>query len=137
MYTIKYENIIPFLLGGKADFVVINTTTNNHLNFTINKKEFDNDEYIYYVFFKSHKNIYLGFLNKTGTIFTPDWKVEEVYHKQRTIFGALHNFIFKRNKYPNDIQIGYTGNCSKCGRILKNPVYIEMGIGKWCLENRE
>lgn len=135
MYTIKYENIKPFLLGGKADFIVKNTKTNNHLNYVITKKELNEVDYIYYVYYKSHIKIYLGFLNDKGIIFTPDWKVEEKYHKQRDIFGKLHNFIFNRNKYPNDIEIGYTGECSVCGRKLTNPKYIELGIGEWCLKN--
>ncbi len=139
MYKIEYENIKPFLLGGKCNFVLINTTTNNHIGYTINlvdkKKETDKDRY--YIFYNSTSPIYIGWLNEDASWLGLAPNIEEQYLKQQAIFHKLHEFIFKKNKYPNNIEIHYTGQCSKCGRILKDPKYIKLGIGKYCLESKE
>lgn len=138
MYKIEYENIKNFLLGGKCDFILINKTTKHHIGFSIKLITKSNTKpNRYYVYYNSTSPTYIGWLNEDGSWLGIYTNIEEQYLKQQSIFHKLHNYIFKEDKYPNNIEIHYTGQCSKCGRILKDPKSIKLGIGKYCLENME
>lgn len=135
MYNIEFENIKTFLLGGKANFIVRNKTNDKHLNFTINKsKKKETNKKTYFVNFKSTNLILIGNIviyNNKLTYFYPNIKIDIDAKK---VFDKLFYFIFIKNQYPNNVEILYTGECCRCGQILTNPIYIEQGIGKQCLE---
>lgn len=143
MYDIEFEYFKKFILGGKADFIVRNINSGNHLNYKVLKhipkenEQIDETKEIYYVYFKSHKDIYLGNIikykdNKILYFFGAK-KFDNNFSKELEIFVKLFYFIFRKNMYPISVQILYTGECSVCGRKLTNPDYIKIGIGSKCL----
>lgn len=141
MYLIEFEHLKAFLLGGKADFVLINKTNQHHLNYKILfRSEVDNKK-TYFVFFVSTKDIYIGNItiydNKLDGYFYENKKTGGQYIKPLKIFVGLFYFIFRKNQLPNNVEIGYSGVCFVCNRKLTDPKYIAMGIGQKCLEKNE
>lgn len=139
MHTLKYEHIKDFLLGGKCKFILYNKDNKHHIQFNIKQRKPKDEEDIhitYYISYHSHSDIYIGWIDKDTLQFNRNTKLlDEEDLKKCTIFSKLFEFIFKRNKYPNNIEILYSGECSVCGRELTNPKYIELGIGEYCLKN--
>lgn len=138
----KVEYIQNYILGGTADIVVTDTIKDLHINYTITKDK--KDDTIYYVRFKSHSSIYIGFI-KTKEVKVnqdvyniPEFKkksnLQEDYNYKAEVFHNLILYIYYLNKLPNNIEILYTGRCSVCNRQLTNPDYIAIGIGEICLQ---
>jgi hypothetical protein len=144
MYKLNLENVQKYILGGKADFIIRDINNEDHINFKV-KKDVKNDR-VYYVTYKSIDWLYLGkieiyinskkdekdFVNfkalTTGKI-TEDVKLKcEIFYK-------FILWIYHKETLPINIEVMYSGKCSVCNRKLTDPKYIEIGIGKHCLEN--
>lgn len=141
MYPIKYEHLKNFLQGGKASFIIVNTNSNNHLGFKIKFKEIKDKldkskivNKLYYVYYKSHSNIYIGFIDKEFNYFKRKANLEDDFNIKATIFDNFFRIVYKLNKLPNDVEVFHTGQCCRCGRELTDPIYMEKGIGKICAE---
>ena len=155
MYSLTLENLKPFLLGGKSDFIIRNKTNNNHLNYSIKlnhnkssqkQETIPNEKLIYYVYFKSTQKEYIGTIISSITLHNTKPLKSIVFYptnkssildkpditKQINTFTLFFDFIFNKNKIPNNVEVLYTGECCKCGKKLTDPKYIERGIGAWC-----
>ncbi len=146
METVQYPllsipHIQNFILGGNSNFIIRNKNNEHHINFIVKqvKIKLPNKEIEltdnYNVYYKSHSKILIGFINKPTNVFHPNKSISKIFVPETNTFNSLHNFIYNRNMIPNNIEILYTGHCCKCGKLLTDPKYIEIGIGKWCLEN--
>lgn len=139
-YKLKLEYLKPFILGGSANFIVKEKNNNNHIEFKTKKDA--KDENILYVKYKSIDWEYIGYIKKNENMFFnvsvnklyTKLNIEDIITKSK-IFRKLYLYIFHLNKLPDNIEILYTGRCSICNRTLTDPKYIEIGIGKVCLEN--
>lgn len=125
-HKIKQENLKTYLFGGNADFILKDTRNNDYINYNIVK--YPND--IFRVYHKSAKKTYIG--NIIGKIFTILDK--EASNDIATIFSKFHYILIYTDKLPSNIDVYYTGKCSVCNRTLKNPKYIDIGIGIECLK---
>lgn len=142
-YEIKYEHFLKFLIGGEADFIITNLKTGNHINFIfVHPKDTEKKKYndnLYYIYYMSNKKIYLGaihiFIDKGLVDSKISDKLNEDEIQKHYIFEHLIRYILWLKRYPKGVKITYTGKCSKCSRKLTDPKYIEIGIGKYCLEN--
>lgn len=148
MYQLSQEKLISYILGGKADFIVKEKDSAEHINFNVTKDP-QNDK-LYYVRYKSVNWDYIGCIriyttlvmgtDETWINFYPI-KKEKVQNENQPIkaeiFRKLFLFIFVIGKLPSNLEIWYTGRCSICNRMLTDPTYIAIGIGKKCLENLE
>ena len=129
------EHLQKYLLGGKAEFIIENIKSTNHYTYFIKKKK-DN---IYYLFVIIHKPIYLGHfqyeLGKNVFLSLQAKNTDNTNLKYYNLLISFLTFIYKENKIPQGIEIYYTGRCSVCNRVLTDPESINIGIGKYCLEN--
>lgn len=57
-------------------------------------------------------------------------------HAAVRAFGYLMHCL-NRNEYPALVEVWHNGSCGKCGRVLKDPESIEVGIGPECRKKAE
>lgn len=146
------DHIKKFLLGGRATFTVKNVRTENHLTFSITKdlksKMIDGKEYwTYFISYRSKHWTLVGVFNTHYMTYHLPKKlieyladknngaIDEIAKAYQVIKALLFDFIFDRDKLPNDVEIYHLGQCSVCGRPLNDPVSIEMGIGPKCRQS--
>lgn len=144
MHQLNLENSRNYILGGKADFVLSDVNNSNHINFQVRQDVKSLN--IYYVKFKSIDWIYIGYI-KTKEIYEENVKynipqffpviknVTDEMILKSSIFKKLIMYIYYIDRLPSNVEILYAGKCCMCGRKLTDPAYIEIGIGKLCLEN--
>lgn len=147
MYKLSEDNIKEFLLGGYANFVLKNITNNHHIEYTIKIKEETRklNRTLYFVSYKSTEWQYIGILVREKVLSNGQEKEEINFHFKTDIsvdhylqaktFKGLIEFIYHKDKLPNNVEILYTGQCSICNRKLTDPKYINIGIGPTCLKN--
>lgn len=134
------QTIKKFLLGGKAQFVLLNTNSNNSIQFKLTLKNIKDDSKLYYLF---HNKLYCGYLkvevynNENISYFGVPCNKKNLtdidVHKYFLIFNSYLSFIFK-DTLPKGTDFYHIGKCSICGRALSDPTSIKIGIGKICLE---
>ncbi len=128
-----------FLLGGKAELILENQKTKNHLSFRIKIKYEVKSPYSYTYYVYCNKE-YIGAMvefmfNEEKLIgFHPKLGNDEI-NKLGKIFEGFIKLTMRQNRFPNDCKAYHTGRCSVCNRVLTDPEYIEIGVGKICLEN--
>jgi len=137
LYILEYEKLQDFMLGGKADFVIVNKNNEHRINYIIKKFPYNDNKFK--VSYKSHIKIDIGYIvlesQNIISFQSIDFKHLAILSKERAeTFKGLFNFVFVRNMIPNNVSVCYTGRCSICGRKLTDPEYIRIGIGKKCLE---
>jgi hypothetical protein len=143
---INVSHLQKFLLGGKAEVTLVNQITKNEYSYFIKRKLDDNGEqtdvfYIYLV--GKRKGDYLGFFrvrdNSPEPVIVPSQltiskKIDEDNRKAFTIIDGFISILYRQNLSPRGVKVFYNGRCSVCNRVLKDPVYIEIGIGPECLK---
>ncbi len=141
-YKLEYPILVKFLLGGKADFILHNLTSENHINFLIGKSDTNKYWQVYYILDKKRPQYigaiitYKDFVEKDCYQYKPRHPlIGEDEVKMNHIFSKFFEFVFKQDKIPNNCEVLYTGKCSVCHRKLTDPISIERGIGKYCLEH--
>lgn len=137
MYKLNLENSQRYILGGKANFIVKDTNNQDHIEFKV--RQDPKNESIYYIRYKGIDWYYIGYIivSQDKALFYPSIKGEMTDDNllKADIFKKLILYIYHLNSLPKNIEILYTGVCSVCGRKLTDPIYIEIGVGKICLEN--
>ena len=130
----ELEYIQNFILGGRANFVINDMETGDHIEFKVKRKI---DTEIYYVQYKSIDWVYIGYIHtvKVDDLNVPVFKKKDIKGAERAvyIFDLLIKFFYYIQRIPTNIEFLYTGICSRCGRKLTDPEYIRIGIGKVCL----
>lgn len=143
MHKLTLENSQNFILGGKADFIVSDINNNDHINYEVRQDV--KQKNIYYVKYKSLDWVYLGYIRTTEVktedviYYIPEFfpvikRLTDQIIQKSSIFNKIILYIYYIQKLPSNIEIKYAGRCSICGRKLTDPAYIEIGIGKQCLE---
>jgi hypothetical protein len=128
-YKIKYEHLSQYLFGGKADIILKDIRNNDYINFFIIKK-FNT----YIVYYKTFKLIEIATIIITSNFYALNLNKNNIDKDYTKIFNQFFTMIYLERKTPSNIEVYYTGKCSVCGRTLKNPKYIEIGIGSECLK---
>lgn len=117
---IPHNKVLEFILAGNAEFTVKNDKTGNHRVYKVRKRKEPNT---WYVFATSG---YVGVINR------------ESYG---LLYRGLEEFkqVFKLivdDKIPDNAKFYHIGKCCVCGRPLKDPESIELGIGPQCRGKR-
>ena len=60
------EHLQKYLLGGKAQFTIINEKTNNRYTYKLIKSESKNDVYFIRIVYENGKDYYIGFFRVAG-----------------------------------------------------------------------
>ena len=125
---IEFKYLKQFILGGRAEIVVKNTRSGNHITYKILKSK--TNDIAYQI---KHLKIYLGtyYSNINAFTYTPNKIVQD--SKEFKVIVKLIDFMFVQERLPIDVVVLSTGRCSVCNRTLKDPEYIKIGIGKYCL----
>lgn len=143
MYKLTIDKLPAYILGGRANFIVRDINIDVHIEYKIKRDK--NNGRIYHISYKSIDWVYIGVLElwiiegKTLVKFVAKNVIritDDMIDKAIIIRKLILN-IFYLSRLPNNIEIIYTGVCSVCNRKLTDPKYIEIGIGKICLENKE
>lgn len=136
IYKLNLINTQRYILGGRADFIVQDINTQDHIEFKV-KQDAKNDK-VFYVRYKSIDWIYIGKIEIYNSLpifrVSIKGKFSDDENLKSQIFYKLILYIYYIENLPCNINILYTGTCSRCGRKLTDPEYIEIGIGKVCLE---
>lgn len=144
LHRLIIDKLPDFILGGWADFIVSEIGNTNHINFKV--KQDPNRKDTYYVRYKSIDWKYIGYIKVKlndpdrltyKPLFFPCNKKDKMTDEMiniATIFKKLVLYIYHLNTLPSNIEVLYAGKCSRCGRELKDPKYIDIGIGPTCLK---
>lgn len=133
LHKLTIESLPQFILGGYADFIVSEIDSRDHINFKV--KQDARDKHKFYVRYKSIDWIYIAYFQTDGENFRYMSQSTTIDGKLKSdIFRKLLLFIYFGRKVPSNLEILYSAQCSKCGRELKDPKYIEIGIGPTCLK---
>jgi hypothetical protein len=128
-----------FLLGGKAEFTIINNNSKNRYTYKFLRSESDTGVYFIRIVYEDRKNYYLGFFR---VMFRPvmtvqtariSQTIEDCDRQAFEIISLLLIILYGQNRMPIGVEIQYNGRCSVCNRVLTNPKYVEIGIGPECL----
>lgn len=142
------DSLPQFLIGGTAEFILSEIGNKNHIRFKIKRDV--KDEKKYWVRYKAVGDWrYIGYIHydllREGTFWILGTEPVAQYHPQPNteddrviseIFRKFLLFVYYLKKIPSNLEVLYTGECCVCGRRLKDPIYIKIGIGKICLENK-
>lgn len=140
------ENIKEFILGGKADFTILQDATRStkeqqyKYKVTIPKDSTPDDTSVWYVsaeLDKSNSGVevdgknlkYQGYL-KRDLSFNVGAKGIEDYN-QKSINGLI--WVLKHSdNMPSAVHVYHHGKCSVCGRKLTDAISLRCGVGPTC-----
>lgn len=133
MNNFSIKNPKLFMLGGNANFSIINTNNNKEYKYKITKSK---DGNIYFVKVKnSNKYEYAGYLkiiNNNIAYFTG--KNGLLTNKDEAIKGIMYAFKHGNCELPNPMKMTHHCLCAKCGRKLDDEESIIRGFGPICWE---
>lgn len=136
MYNLTIEVLPDYIFGGKANFIIKELNSKDHIEFKIRQDV--KDKNIYFVRYKSIDWKYIGILNKKDLRFFPVIEASELTKEKldvTEVFYKLMIFILQLKRLPLNLEVLFTGECSICGRKLTDPKYIKIGIGSTCYNN--
>lgn len=130
------QQIMLFLLGGKATFTLESKKTGKH--YTFKAVTSDNKKLIWIsILTNGDEYIYLG------TVFTtsPNWiyKITAKSNPENKLHSILDWFFKLLNSnhlHPNLI-FRHAGRCSRCSRKLTTPESLDAGMGPICLTKQQ
>lgn len=143
-HKLKPEELLKFILGGKATFTIKNTTNGNRFTYkvTIPKDTTPELAGIYFVKLMCGPDNesmykYIGYIRKNT------FATQFVYgHKSKiskdapgvVAFEFVFNKIVAPHRTSNTLEIWHEGKCGRCGRKLTVPESIESGFGPECIK---
>lgn len=129
------DNILKFILGGKATFTIRNEATGNRFTYKIKKHKTKDLFFVSLLYGPDNENDF-RFL---GTIFERSHFVygqKSTISKEATSYKAFY-WVFRRlisKESLETVTIWHEGKCAKCGRKLTVPESIESGFGPECVK---
>jgi hypothetical protein len=122
--------IKDFVLGGNADFTILNSETKNELHIKVAKrKKLGKVQPGWWIYYGKE---YVGFIKEDLTIGKPRVPLQKkVWEEARLKF----NWFWKQvmgNTLPDNIHLLHNGTCCRCGKTLTDSLSIERGIGPTC-----
>lgn len=130
------ENILDFILAGKAEFIVYQEPSGNSKGGKENYKVVLSDSQKEGMFFVYRNNTYLGYffvndLPKITSVRNKTKKVENMETLSKPLCYVLR--LLSNNKELSPlVHVIHIGKCSVCGKKLSDPVSIQRGIGPEC-----
>ena len=118
-----------FILGGKSEFYLENTETDNRFHFFVRASDNKNLFFIHLINDDLKVSKYLGYISR-GFIFNKGKKGEG--SEQMLPIKALVYTLKYVDKLPDSVRVQHLGKCSRCGRKLKDAESIARGLGPEC-----
>ena len=122
-------NSKKFILAGKAEFTIKNTSTGNGYHYKVNKAKSGG---IYFVEVKGGEFTawtYTGFLN--DELCFVRGKKGKCTVKDPAIKGLLYA-LKREDKLPEPMFMYHHGRCACCGKKLTDDKSVRLGIGPTC-----
>ena len=143
LHLIDQTKALQFILAGKSLFTVENKVSKKRFTFLVQKaKSPSGDKQMYFCKCCDSNGSYRFF----GTIIQ-NTITKQVYFKysakadqlpQDTIavvaFDHIINKIFSLNKFNTNMNVWHRGLCCRCGKVLRTPESIQLGIGPECIK---
>lgn len=129
MNIIPTEQVLTFMLGGKAQFVLWNQESGNRFEYVIkrsSKVETVWNVYYDHTYIGSIYTWYEHLQFKIGKGIIPD-KLPV-----KAIMWYLEKLIHNPVSIPDNVVVYHLGMCSVCKRKLKDPESVKRGIGPEC-----
>lgn len=141
------QNLIPkqyirsFILGGKSEFVLLNTKTENHFTYKVEKSENSMGKNVlasYYVRvqYEYGRMIYAGYLTVDAYNCIKYFQGTKGQFSETSQSIVVLLWFLQRQPIdiPDNMQCMHLGKCGRCGRLLTEPESIRTGFGPTCLE---
>jgi hypothetical protein len=132
------ENILSFILGGKAFFTILSEQTQARYTFrVVARKNPNNGVLIHFVSVlngadNENDYAYMGcILDKKKFVLTGKSRVTP-QAKSYLVFTWLFNRLVAGKGLPASVKFYHAGRCGRCGRKLTVPESIETGFGPEC-----
>lgn len=125
------EDILPFMLSGKALIHFENLKTQNIVSYYVVKLKTG----IWWIYSSKEKTFYMGYINKSRKLFLRN-VLNTMLESEKIHINALE-YIWKKlngEGLPDSIITYHSGECGVCGRPLTDLESIKRGIGPVCLE---
>jgi len=133
------SHLQKFLLGGKAEFTIINEKSKNKYTYRFIRNESNKTVYFIRIVYENGKDYYIGYFTIAGEpVSIPQTprisnKIDDADRQAFEIISWLIQILYRQNRMPIGCEIQHNGRCSVCNRTLTNPKYVEIGIGPECL----
>ncbi len=126
---IPTEHALAFIVGGRAQFVLWNQDSGNRFEYKVLHSTVVDTAWNVY-----HKGVYVGTLyNVNGEV---SFRISKGVTREslwvKAITWYLKRLIYTPKTIPSNVVLYHLGRCGVCGRKLKDPESIRIGIGPVC-----
>lgn len=135
------DNILEFILAGKALFTIVNKVNNSSMSFKVDKMpDFKKSNLAGDVWFVRHltdpenrrSGQYLGYLSfQNGNLKYKHSYKSKYDHKDRVVQSFMW-LMQNASSLPDQVQFWHEGRCGRCNRPLTDANSIENGYGPDC-----
>ena len=144
-HKLAVEDILTFILGGKAIFTMVNTLTGTRFTYKVKRKKVPNDKFHqtnqpYWVKVLTGNNnetdyTFVGTIWKEPTVHYAHGRNSAITTNAPSVKG-LQWLINNLTTYQwnTNIEVWHEGCCARCGRLLTVPESIESGFGPECIK---
>lgn len=139
---LNQEDALKFMLGGKSEFVLHSTKTNEDFKYYVTRKDssINNLDYVYFVsIMDGNSKTYAGHVwydkDKNSFFFSQGNKgnVSEKNLHIRSLIFVLNKMM--RGEHVGNLEVFHVGRCGRCGKKLTTPESILTGLGPTCSKN--
>lgn len=134
------QDLLAFMLAGKAIFSVRSLTTGNHFTYRVKPPRGDSTGDVFFVELRGSDSIfrYMGNIVVQDQRFiltrrTPAYMKD---HPATVGFSYLYRWLVERSAIPDQVEVYHEGKCSACGIALTHPESIRRGIGPECRKKK-
>lgn len=129
--TVK-SNVMEFILGGKAEFTILNRRSGTGVKYKVIRKK---DKKLWFIYVYEDGWEYAGFFRKAPNNDLEYKRGERgKCNIQDPYIKALYWVMLNPYKLGQDIELIHHGKCSVCGRKLTDEESINRGIGPTCFK---
>lgn len=128
---IAKDGIKDFILGGNADFTILNSDSGNeiHIKVVKRKKKDGSPAAGYWLYYGKE---YIGFIKENLAVGHPIKKLNlKIWDDARMKFNYFWKMVLAGN-IPDNMHLLHNGTCCRCGRKLTQVESITNGIGPEC-----
>ncbi len=133
------QDIINYILGGRAVITIKSLKTGNHHTFRVRKKTYvdklgNNPKVYFYVWARGDSwYTYIGAIHKNKFMHTKKSSTAPNMSIKFTAFNTVW-YLINKSVMHTMIEVWHHGTCGICGRYLTHPESIKRGIGPICAQ---
>lgn len=130
---------LAFVLAGRARFSLRNSTTGNHLTFSVEVGDGESAPHFVSLLVGPDNE---GDYQHVGTIFEGRRFVVAKRYREAgavvprsvVVFGEVFRRLVGGRSLPPSVELWHAGRCARCGRTLTDPASIARGLGPVCVQ---